>query len=87
MFAGAEVRIAGRPFHPLNSQILEAVSEMLCEGGIAAVDTVGSQTLEIWNDCRISFQYLSAMTFPPVMTSFVFPVREMPSHTIIPSPS
>ncbi|KAL7825191.1 hypothetical protein AOLI_G00323980 [Acnodon oligacanthus] len=32
--------------------------------------------------CRISSQYLSALRLPPMKTSLVFPVREMPPHII-----
>ena len=48
---------------------------------------VWSQTAVGWHDevatgCSISSQYLSVLTLTLMMTSLVFPLQEMPPHTI-----
>ena len=87
VFNGVEVRTASRPFHPLHSHILVVIPDKPRPVGASVVileDRVWFQTVEIW-DChwlQISSLYLSALRLPPMMTSLVFPVREMPTHTI-----
>ena len=79
--------VAG-PLHPLDSQILGVVSDVLCGGKRCHL---GGQSL----DCEdmglplvVEF-YLDISLhwdFPPVMTSLFFLMREMPPHTITLSP-
>ena len=67
VFNGVEVRTASRPFHPLHSS--SACSLWETPYGIAT-------------GCRISSWFLSVLRIPPVMTSLIFPVREMLPHPI-----
>ena len=73
---------------PLHSQILEVLCDdpgFVGAGFVILEDKVKSQILEIWDrhGSRISFQYLTALRLPLMMTSSVLPVGEIPPYTII----
>lgn len=87
VFNGVEVRTAGRPFNPLHSQILEVVSDKPRSEGTNVVileeRDCGDMGLPLVAESHLD---VSALSLPPMMTCLVFPVREMPPHTITLSP-
>ena len=77
-FNGVEVRNAGGPFHPLHSLINPA----LWRRALSSWRIEFGPRLWRYGIARISYRYRSALRLPTITMSLVFPVREMPPHTI-----